>query len=177
MHTSIHGITSDTRTTIVSDPTTRAVTRATAGVRRRAARTALTLCTVLVAALALVPAAHAAKLGSFAPHLNRTIVATRASLLGSQVATWYGPGFYGHSTACGGRLQPTTWGIAHRTLPCGTLVTISTGTRKVTVPVIDRGPYSGATVDLTSRTKSYLGFVSGSVRMAQVRSYRVLPLH
>ena len=32
-------------------------------------------------------------------------------------------------------------GVAHRTLPCGTLVTFRANGRQVTVPVIDRGPY------------------------------------
>lgn len=110
------------------------------------------------------------------PHIGRTIVPTRTAALGAQLATWYGPGFFGHGTACGGTLTANTWGIAHRTLPCGTLVTLTRGSRSVTVPVIDRGPYSGATVDLTSRTKTYLGFVSGNVTMTKVSKYRLVPL-
>ena len=93
-----------------------------------------------------------------------------------QLATWYGPGFFGNGTACGQTLTQDTWGIAHRTLPCGTLVTLSHKGRRVTVRVIDRGPYSGATVDLTSRTKSYLRFKSGRVRMTEVKRFRVLPV-
>lgn len=109
------------------------------------------------------------------PHIGRVIIPTRIAAFGAQIATWYGPGFYGHGTACGGTLTPGTWGIAHRTLPCGSLVTLTSHGRTVTVPVIDRGPYSGATVDLTSRTRSYLGFVSGTVRMTRVTRYRVVP--
>ncbi|MCW2972319.1 MAG: hypothetical protein JWN72_592 [Thermoleophilia bacterium] len=116
------------------------------------------------------------RITTWMPHINRTIVPTRVSPLGPQLATWYGPGFFGHGTACGGILRPTTWGIAHRTLPCGTLVTLTNGRRSVTVPVIDRGPYSGATVDLTSRTKTYLGFTSGTIRMSKVARYRLVPL-
>ncbi len=37
--------------------------------------------------------------------------------------SWYGPGFYGHRTACGVELTKTVIGVAHRTLPCGTKVT------------------------------------------------------
>lgn len=68
------------------------------------------------------------------------------------VATWYGPGFYGHTTACGQRLTPKLVGLASRTLPCGTLVRISYGGHLLTAPVVDRGPYghSGAVWDLTS---------------------------
>lgn len=118
-----------------------------------------------------IPSRHV----SFAPHINRTIVHTRAKAHGMQLATWYGPGFFGNRTACGKTLRPSTWGIAHRTLPCGTLVSLVYRGRKVSVRVIDRGPFSGAKVDLTSRTKSFLRFTSGSVRMTQVKRYRVLP--
>jgi rare lipoprotein A (peptidoglycan hydrolase) len=68
------------------------------------------------------------------------------------VATWYGPGFYGHTTACGQKLTPKLVGLASRSLPCGTLVRISYGGHLLTAPVLDRGPYghSGAVWDLTS---------------------------
>jgi rare lipoprotein A (peptidoglycan hydrolase) len=68
------------------------------------------------------------------------------------VATWYGPGFYGHTTACGQKLTPKLVGLASRTLPCGTLVRISYGGHLLTAPVLDRGPFghSGAVWDLTS---------------------------
>lgn len=74
------------------------------------------------------------------------------------LATWYGPGLYGNGTACGQTLTPETEGVAHRTLPCGTMVSIYFRGRSVTVPVIDRGPYSGAEWDLTSATAQRLGF-------------------
>jgi rare lipoprotein A (peptidoglycan hydrolase) len=68
------------------------------------------------------------------------------------MATWYGPGFYGHTTACGQKLTPKLVGLASRTLPCGTLVRISYGGHLLTAPVLDRGPYghNGAVWDLTS---------------------------
>lgn len=118
-----------------------------------------------------IPSRHV----SYAPHLKRNIVHTRAEGHGLQLATWYGPGFFGNRTACGKTLTPRTWGIAHRTLPCNTLVTLVHRGRKVSVRVIDRGPYSGATVDLTSRTKEFLRFTSGTVRMTEVKRFRVLP--
>jgi rare lipoprotein A len=74
------------------------------------------------------------------------------------LATWYGPGFYGNRTACGRILRTTTVGVAHRTLPCGTKVSILYGGRAIRVPVIDRGPYSSARWDLTSRTAQLIGF-------------------
>lgn len=64
--------------------------------------------------------------------------------------SWYGPGLYGNGTACGETLTKTLVGVAHRTLPCGTLVTFRYNGRTLTVPVIDRGPYvSGRTWDLS----------------------------
>jgi hypothetical protein len=74
-------------------------------------------------------------------------------------ASWYGPGLYGNSTACGGTLTPGRLGVAHKWLPCGTKVTFRYGGRSVTVPVIDRGPYAaGREWDLTAATKARLGF-------------------
>ena len=62
------------------------------------------------------------------------------------------PGLYGNGTACGQTLTKTLVGVAHRTLPCGTLVTFRYNGVTLTVPVIDRGPYvSGRTWDLSSR--------------------------
>jgi len=55
--------------------------------------------------------------------------------------SWYGPGFYGHRTACGLALTSGLIGVAHRTLPCGTLITFRYRGRVVTAPVVDRGPY------------------------------------
>jgi rare lipoprotein A len=73
-------------------------------------------------------------------------------------ATWYGPGLYGHHTACGRLLSHRIMGVAHRTLPCGTPVELSLGGRTLTVPVIDRGPFSnGARYDLTSAAAQALG--------------------
>ncbi len=74
------------------------------------------------------------------------------------VATIYGPGFYGHKTACGFKLTTATLGVASRTLKCGTPVSIDYGGHTITVPVIDRGPYAnGANWDLTEATAQALG--------------------
>lgn len=71
-------------------------------------------------------------------------------------ASWYGGG---GSLACGGYLTGWTMGVANKTLPCGTLVTLRYGGRSVRVPVIDRGPYvPGRDFDLTEATKRALGF-------------------
>lgn len=72
------------------------------------------------------------------------------------VASWYGGG---GSLACGGWLSSATMGVANKTLPCGTLVTLRYEGRTVRVPVVDRGPYvAGREFDLTEATKRALGF-------------------
>jgi rare lipoprotein A (peptidoglycan hydrolase) len=64
--------------------------------------------------------------------------------------SWYGPGFYGKRTACGEAYTTEILGVAHRTLPCGTLVEFKYSGITKTVPVIDRGPYvEGRTWDLS----------------------------
>jgi rare lipoprotein A len=74
-------------------------------------------------------------------------------------ASWYGPGLYGNHLGCGGRLGYSTLGVAHKTLPCGTKVTLRHGRRSVRVRVIDRGPYvAGREYDLTQATARRLGF-------------------
>lgn len=74
-------------------------------------------------------------------------------------ASYYGPGLYGNGVACGGTLMPGTMGVANKTLPCGTKVTLRYHGRTVTVPVIDRGPYvAGRDYDLTEAVKDRLGF-------------------
>jgi rare lipoprotein A (peptidoglycan hydrolase) len=74
------------------------------------------------------------------------------------VASWYGPGFYGNRTACGETLTPELLGVAHLTLPCGTTLTLTYGSRSITVAVIDRGPYiDGRTLDLSNATRITLG--------------------
>jgi hypothetical protein len=85
------------------------------------------------------------------------------------LATFYGPGFFGRETACGVTLTPETHGVAHRHLPCGTLVRIMFRAREITVPVIDRGPFNGSyTWDLTQATADALGFQAGGIGYARV---------
>ncbi len=80
------------------------------------------------------------------------------------VASWYGPTRGEWQTACGVPLLPTTLGVAHRTLPCGTSVALYYGGRTVVVPVIDRGPFiRGRTWDLTRAAHTALGATEGLI--------------
>jgi Lytic transglycolase len=74
---------------------------------------------------------------------------------------------YGLPLACGGVLGRDQQGVAHKTLPCGTKVTIVYRGRRATVPVVDRGPYvAGREFDLTGATANTLHF--GGVHRVQV---------
>jgi rare lipoprotein A len=74
-------------------------------------------------------------------------------------ASWYGPGFYGQRTGCGGTLGYSELGVANKHLPCGTKVTLRYRGHTVVAPVIDRGPYSGnREYDLTAATARKLHF-------------------
>jgi rare lipoprotein A len=85
------------------------------------------------------------------------------SVYATVIATWYGPGFYGNHTACGETLTRSIVGLADRTLPCGTPVSIVYNGETLTLPVIDRGPFAnGATLDLTHAAAAELGLTETS---------------
>lgn len=74
--------------------------------------------------------------------------------------SWYGPTFYGKRTACGLAMSQALLGVAHRSLPCGTLITFRNpeNGRSITLPVVDRGPYVyGRDWDLTGGACIALG--------------------
>jgi rare lipoprotein A (peptidoglycan hydrolase) len=95
------------------------------------------------------------------------------------MASWYGPGFFENRLPCWQWLQasglpiqllPDTWGVAHRTLPCGTMLTLTHGAVTITAPVVDRGPYiEGRALDLTPRVKAALGCTDLCTVVMQIR--------
>jgi rare lipoprotein A (peptidoglycan hydrolase) len=90
---------------------------------------------------------------------------TRTKVRPSGIATWFGPGFYGQKTACGQTLTPGVVGLANRSLPCGTLVKVTYASHSLTIPVLDRGPYSHiADWDLTAGAAQALG-ITETVRI------------
>jgi len=92
---------------------------------------------------------------------NGAVRRMKATVYRKAGASWYGPGFYGHRTACGGTLSAGQLGVANKTLPCGTKVRLRYRGRTVTARVIDRGPYvGGRDYDLTPATKNRLHFGS-----------------
>jgi rare lipoprotein A (peptidoglycan hydrolase) len=131
------------------------------------ARTVTTLLVlVALAAATFAGAAGAASAGgAAAPAPSGAAPTAGHRVHSSAIATWFGPGFYGQKTACGQTLTPAVVGVANRTLPCGTLVRVSYAGRALTIPVLDRGPYSHiADWDLTSGAATALG-ITDTVRI------------
>ena len=114
----------------------------------------------LISVAAVIPAAPAPAAAVPATPVAAAPAIVAAPLQGDAVilASWYGPGFYGNRTACGQLYTPEILGVAHLSLPCGTKLTLTYGSRSLSVTVIDRGPYvAGRTLDLSNATKLALG--------------------
>lgn len=77
------------------------------------------------------------------------------------VASWYGPGFEGATTASGEPFDPNDYTAAHRTLPFGTKLIVTYDGRSVVVRINDRGPYiSGRDIDLSQAAAQYIGLTA-----------------
>lgn len=90
-------------------------------------------------------------------------------------ASWYGPGFHGKKTASGARFNENAMTAAHKTLPLGTVVTVTnqrTG-KVIRVTINDRGPFvRGRIIDLSKAAAAKLGTKQagvGKVCVAVVR--------
>ena len=101
--------------------------------------------------------------GGDSRNARATRPAGRVNVLHPALASWYEDG---GNTACGFHAG---LGVANRTLPCGTKVRLSYGSRSVTAVVDDRGPYAGGREwDLNQNTASALGFAGvGTVWSSQ----------
>jgi rare lipoprotein A (peptidoglycan hydrolase) len=77
----------------------------------------------------------------------------------SGTATYYGGSdrLCGSRTASGARFNCGAMTAAHRTLPFGTVLTVRSGGRSIQVTVTDRGPFTGAFLDLSPAAASSLG--------------------
>jgi rare lipoprotein A len=83
-----------------------------------------------------------------------------ASPANAAIASVYGgaDGYCGSRMASGGRLDCAAMTAAHRTLPFGTFVRVTLGTRSVVVRITDRGPFvRGRSIDLTPAAARRIG--------------------
>lgn len=85
------------------------------------------------------------------------------------VASWYGPGFHGKTTANGERYDMLAMTAAHKTLPLGTRVRVTNleNGLQVMVRINDRGPFHrGRIIDLSKKAAQKLGlFRKGQARV------------
>lgn len=115
-----------------------------------------------VSAVLIVPGCAArATPATTAPPKSSTILEIRQGL-----ASYYGPGFEGKTTASGIAFDPKAMVAAHPTYPFGTVVRVTNlaNNRRLDVRVVDRGPASGprkqgVLIDLSSGAAANLGFV------------------
>jgi Lytic transglycolase len=89
----------------------------------------------------------------------------------STVASWYGPGFYGHRTSNGETFNQHQLTAASRTLPLGTYARVTNveNGQSVIVRVNDRGPYVRRRgIDLSEAAAGRLGLVHEGVARVRV---------
>ena len=95
--------------------------------------------------------------------------APTAAVAESGLGAWYQ--MPGSRTACGERMNPDDRTAAHKTLPCGTRVSVQnrrTG-KAVVVRINDRGPFAGGRViDLTRGAAEQIGMVRSGVARVKV---------
>lgn len=136
-----------------------AVHESRAGVARRASGSLHALAVgVALAALAAAAPGHAGAPAEPDPAAGRFVQ--------KGMASWYGPDFAGRRTSSGARFDPAEMTAAHRTLPLGTrlLVTSRATGRSVVVTVNDRGPYlHSRIIDLSRAAALRLGMVHAGV--------------
>lgn len=79
-------------------------------------------------------------------------------------ASWYGPGFAGHTTSSGEPYDPNALTAASKTLPLGSHLSVCFHGRCVTVTINDRGPYvAGRILDLSEAAAEDIGLASAGV--------------
>lgn len=93
-------------------------------------------------------------------------------------ASWYGPRFHGRRTANGEVFDQHAMTAAHRRLPLGTVVAVTsldTG-RTVKVRINDRGPYvGGRIIDLSRAAAKRLGLIRQGVGRVKVKVVKMPP--
>ena len=88
------------------------------------------------------------------------------------IASWYGPGFHGKSTANGEVFDQDKITAAHRTLPMPSIVKVTNlenGMVLDKVRINDRGPFArNRIIDLSKKAAEELGFIKNGVAKVRV---------
>ncbi|MCC5926583.1 MAG: septal ring lytic transglycosylase RlpA family protein [Bacteroidetes bacterium] len=106
----------------------------------------------------------------FAFFLVSGCAASRGSIIDTGVASWYGPGFHGKTTANGETYDQNAMTAAHRTLPFNTVVRVVNldNGKSVTVRINDRGPFvDNRVIDLSYAAAREIDMVNSG--LARVR--------
>jgi rare lipoprotein A len=164
-----------------SPPTTRAAVARTAeaprfGRQRRTIRAAATGAALGLSVLTMGCAQSAegdapAAIAAPAADQHRAVGAPQVG-----VASYYARHFTGRRMANGGRFDPQSDTIAHRTLPFGTTVRVTNlhNGRTATGVVMDRGPWTrGRIVDLSPRIAHNLDMIRSGVARVEVVAVEV----
>jgi rare lipoprotein A len=88
------------------------------------------------------------------------------------IASWYGPGFQGRSTASGEHYNQDALTAAHRTLPLGSQVEVTNlaNGQSVWVRINDRGPFvRGRVIDLSRGAARKIGMMKRGVSRVQIQ--------
>jgi rare lipoprotein A len=88
------------------------------------------------------------------------------------IASWYGPGFHGGTTANGEPYDMNAETAAHKTLPMPSLVEVTNleNGRRIQVRINDRGPFvAGRIIDLSRRSAQDLGMDRAGTARVRVR--------
>lgn len=89
------------------------------------------------------------------------------------VASWYGPGFHGETTAGGEVFDQYALTAAHRSLPFGSRVKVTNldNGRSVIVRINDRGPWvSGRVIDLSRRAAESIGLIGKGIAKVKLET-------
>jgi rare lipoprotein A len=88
------------------------------------------------------------------------------------IASWYGEGFHGGTTANGETFNKDELTAAHKTLPLPTLARVTNldNGKSIVVRINDRGPFSnGRLIDVSQRAAQLLGFESQGTAKVRVQ--------
>ena len=94
------------------------------------------------------------------------------------VASWYGPGFHGKTTASGERFNQYALTAAHKILPLDTKVRVTNlgNGRSLIVRINDRGPFvDDRVIDLSKACAQRLGVIGSGTARVRIQSLSGIP--